>query len=281
MARISAQELIKQLDEKIKSVKDSDTFKQYLQAISKFTRYKGWRNRFQIMFFRPHASFLATYKQWEALGYRVIKGQKGLALLRPQSWKVENSDGEIEREGVSFRPFYVFSDDQITAMTPAELDAKGIAEVTDLTLRPDLQVMTGQDTDQKMIERLLTAMREDGINVTLVDDLESYGVSRMGRVELRSNEKTADLFCTGVHEYAHEILHKTAERKSETKAQLEFEAEASAYVVCQWLGIPVRSENYLLHFQKYDLIKGMPRIAKCSDHIMSKMIPHDQTREAT
>ncbi len=63
----------------------------------------------------------------------------------------------------------------------------------------------------------------------------SYGD---GRIELKEGNPAGNLCKTLIHEIAHERMHRAEERRTFTTQQVECQAEAAAYGVCQALNIP-------------------------------------------
>jgi hypothetical protein len=58
-----------------------------------------------------------------------------------------------------------------------------------------------------------------------------------GRITLLPGQAPAEEFSTLAHELAHELLHRGDRRSSTSKRVRETEAEATAFVVCQAVGL--------------------------------------------
>jgi antirestriction protein ArdC len=67
------------------------------------------------------------------------------------------------------------------------------------------------------------------------------GTSNGGRIVLLPGQSPAEEFSTLAHELAHELLHR-GDRRADTSRQVrETEAEATAFVVCQAIGLETGS----------------------------------------
>ena len=67
------------------------------------------------------------------------------------------------------------------------------------------------------------------------------GTSFGGRIALLPGQSAAEEFSTLAHELAHELLHRGDRRATTNKRIRETEAEATAYVVCQAVGLDTGS----------------------------------------
>lgn len=123
-------DLFKKIDDGVKAVFESESYKDCLRYMSKFTNYSAG-NCILIMLQKPEASLVAAFGKWKELGRTINKGEKGIAILAPMTFKskevveqpvvdsngrqVFNSDGsekkekvETEHTDVGFKKVYVF-----------------------------------------------------------------------------------------------------------------------------------------------------------------------------
>jgi len=124
------QNLFKKIDDGVKAVFESDSYKKCLRYMSKFTNYSAG-NCILIMLQKPDASLVAAFGKWKELGRTINKGEKGIAILAPMSFKskelkeqpvkdssgnqIYNADGsekkekvEVEQTSIGFKKVYVF-----------------------------------------------------------------------------------------------------------------------------------------------------------------------------
>ena len=128
--REEMQNLFKKIDDGVKAVFESDSYKKCLQYMSKFTNYSAG-NCILIMLQKPDASLVAAFGKWKELGRTINKGEKGIAILAPMSFKskelkeqpvkdssgnqIYNADGSAKKKTVEnevatigFKKVYVF-----------------------------------------------------------------------------------------------------------------------------------------------------------------------------
>ena len=79
-------EMVKRIDEGVSAVFKSDKYKEYLKFASKFTDYSA-RNTMLINMQKPDATLVAAFGKWKDLGRQVEKGQSGISILAPVSYK--------------------------------------------------------------------------------------------------------------------------------------------------------------------------------------------------
>ena len=121
-------EITEKLHEGIKNLFNSDTYRNYLKTMSKFTNY-SFNNTLLIGMQRPDTQAVAGYKAWETKFHRSVKkGSKGIQILSPAPYTLKvqeakrdafgnvlrDSDGkeimeEVEKIRQAFKVAYVFA----------------------------------------------------------------------------------------------------------------------------------------------------------------------------
>mgnify|MGYP007078036799 FL=1 len=75
------------IEQGVKDVCSSESFKQYLSCLSKFHSY-SLNNTLLILSQKPEASLVAGYRAWQTnFNRHVNKGEKGLMILAPVTTK--------------------------------------------------------------------------------------------------------------------------------------------------------------------------------------------------
>lgn len=201
----------------------SETITRYLSMLAKFHRY-SFGNVLMILWQRPDATHVAGFSTWRQMGRFVKKDEKGIVIIasmriRPNEEKLEaeeqpDSTGPILR----FRGAHVFDISQ-----------------TDGEPLPEPSRVIGDPG--RHLDRLREFIAERGIALDNADvPFGADGVSRGGRISIRSGLEPAHEFSVTVHEMAHELLHRGGNRP-ESRTVRETEAEAVAFVVCQAIGM--------------------------------------------
>jgi antirestriction protein ArdC len=203
----------------------SEALTAYLNAIGRFYRY-SLHNVLLIASQKHNASYVAGFRTWNELRHFVKKGEKGIMILASIVRRNSVYVAELEETShpiLGFRAAYVFDISQ-----------------TDGKELPQIGVVEGDPRDCR--DKLRRFASAQGISVEY-----STGIAparRMfcdGRITLLLGQAPADEFSTLAHEPAHELLHRGDRRSSTSKRVRETEAEATAFVVCQSVGLETGS----------------------------------------
>jgi hypothetical protein len=216
----------------------TEVLTRYLEAMGRFRKY-SFTNSMLIYCQKPDATRVAGFHTWKtAFGRNVKKGEHGIMIMAPMvRTKRAKSEGNIvsidaePAKFISFRPVYVFSEDQ-----------------TEGDPLPDLRSSRVEGDAAVHLERMVKHVAASGITLEYGDStMQADGVSHGGRIVLKPGMTEAETLSVLVHEYAHEQLHKGDRRKNTTKKVRETEAEAVAHVVCSSLGFATNgaSETYI------------------------------------
>jgi hypothetical protein len=237
----------------------------YLSAMGRFHNY-SFGNILEIARQKPDATRVAGLYAWNQLGRKVMKGQKGIRILAPMIGTRKKKDTETTRSSdpaavnkpvlVGFRAVYVFD---VSQTDGAEL--------------PNLKERVKGDVGEYR-ERLIDYIIAQGIELEFKESIApAMGISYGGRIVILPGQDTAEEFSTLVHELAHELLHKAERRTATTKTVKETEAEATAFVVCQTIGLDSgrASADYiqLYHGNAALLTESLEVIQKASALILS------------
>ena len=196
----------------------------YLTTLSHFYTYSA-HNCALIAMQRPDAVRVAGYRAWQTLGRQVKKGAKGIAILCPAPIKGKTDGGDDAVIALRFRTGYVFD--------LADTEGDDLPTLTIHTVEGDRYAT--------LLHHLIKIAERGGLSVAFKDRLvwDANGVSYGdGRIELKEGNPAGNLCKTLIHEIAHERMHGAEERRTFTTQQVECQAEAAAYCVCQALGVP-------------------------------------------
>ena len=203
----------------------SEALTGYLKAIGRFHRYSLY-NVLLIASQKPNASHVAGFRTWNELGRFVRKGERGIMILAPIVRR--KADKEEEREETSrtvagFRAAYVFD--------VSQTDGKEL---------PQIGTVEGDPCQYGVKFRSFASTQ--GIAVEYSAAIApAHGTSFGGRIALLPGQSPAEEFSTLSHELAHELLHRGDRRATTNKRIRETEAKATAYVVCQAVGLETGS----------------------------------------
>ena len=94
MTQLTIEELSSRLEEGVRAVFSSDSYRQYLNAMSRFHHY-SYSNTLLILTQKPDASYVAGFRTWnDSFNRRIRKGEKAIRILRPLLCRTENEEEE-------------------------------------------------------------------------------------------------------------------------------------------------------------------------------------------
>lgn len=246
----------------------SDQLQGYLAAMARFHRYSV-SNVFLILLQRPDATHVAGYHTWKSLGRYVKEGEKGIAIIAPMRVAPDKTaaggqsppDEKSAEEVIRFRCAYVFDISQ-----------------TDGTPLPDIGSASGDPGT--FTERLRKLVKQMSIELEYSDELGgALGVSKGGKIAIRSDLTPAQEFSVLVHELAHEILHHRDGVQRPSKTLRETQAEAVAYIVAEGIGLDTAnaSANYIQLYQgdPKTLMHSLEEIREAATEILSALLSDD------
>ncbi len=247
----------------------SERFLRYLDFGARFHKYSP-HNMMLIFLQKPDATFVAGYKRWRELGYQVRKGEKGIAILAPVTYKrkrEEESDKEREKAEerlAGFRVRYVFDASQLGLIDGKPLPAFW-QELPD-----------DQEETYAMVKG---AVESCGIQVEegrLVRDAQ--GMSQGGKIILAEGRDSRSRTMTLIHEWAHEVMHRQWMGDEEWKALSiqvrECQAEAVSYIVSRYVGIENPfARDYMLSYGNTaeELVNNLGQVQKASHFMIGKI----------
>lgn len=240
------------IESNIPTALDNDTFKDYLQTISKFHNY-SINNQILIRSQCPNASFVAGFNSWRDNFERSVnKGEKGIMILAPSPYKykkevektdengnvVRNSAGEPEKEikefqAMGYRAVYVFDISQTTGKEIPEplkiinehsKEARDLLEAAENISPFEIKYVSPKD-DPEFAGGVKGYFSLNSEDITIRDDLPMAHKAK-----------------TLIHEMTHGILHNDDTDKP--KDQQEIEAEATAYAVCNFFGLDTSDYSF-------------------------------------
>lgn len=242
----------------------SEQLQSYLTAMARFHKY-SLSNVFLIMLQKPDASHVAGYHTWRSLGRHVKEGEKGIAIIAPMRLgKKEEGLAEASTDSepvIRFRTAYVFDVSQ-----------------TDGEPLPGIGEANGDPG--AFSDRLRGLVKSLAIELEFSDDLGgALGVSKGGKIAVKSGLPPAQEFSVLVHELAHEILHHRKDTPRPSKTFRETQAEAVAFIVAQGIGLDTgtASTDYI-HLYQGDaktLLDSLEEVRQAATEILSALLSDD------
>lgn len=237
------------------------TLTRLMEAVARFPQY-SWGNVMMILAQRPDATRVAGVRAWNRLGRHVRKGEKGIAIFAPMTFKAKEGTAERnpEEERIGFRAIHVFD--------VSQTEGKPL---------PDIGTVTGDPA--RHLEDLKRVVSEKGIRLEYSDDLGiAKGKSCKGAIVLCPEMPPAEEFAVLGHELAHELMH--VDRRGMDRKRGELEAEAVAFVLCRYAGLDsgsVHSDYIQLYDGERDaLTESLDLVQKTASSIIEAMAGESQ-----
>ncbi len=227
-------------DELVAAVEQLVTGEQWQRALdvaSQFHNY-SWNNLLLIQTQAIDRGFLPTrvagFTQWKKLGRNVRRGEKGLKILAPVTYRrqdadVEDPTGSTPRVLVGFRVAHVFDISQTDGEPLPTIDTATVAG----------------DAPDRLWDAAVAQITAAGFTVHRDSwpdpNLNGYTSWADRRVAVRDDLPAAHATKTALHELAHVQLH---EASTECRGVKEVEAESVAYIVARAVGLKTGTYSF-------------------------------------
>ncbi len=289
-------EMIQRIDEGVNAVFESEKYKEYLKFASKFTDYSA-RNTMLISLQRPDATLVAAYGKWKQLGRQVEKGETGISILAPVTYKTNNIL-EVERPAVDEFGNQLYNEDGTEKIETVEKPLTGLAfkkvYVFDVSQTSGKEIpepvgeLTG-DVDAGRKEAVFAALKKvTGIDIEFRDikgGAKGYYSAAKNEIVIKSGMSDAQTLKTAFHEAAHNLLHDPSKKIVTAKSprnEKEVQAESVAFMVAEKFGLDTSeysfpyiaswSDGKQLEQLKNSLQEIQAAAKKISDEIESELL---------
>lgn len=263
-------DILQKLENGVKSLMCSDEYKTYLRFLASFRQY-SFRNSILIFSQCPHASLLAPYREWQTRHRHVRRGEKGIAVIAPHTYKkAKGTDQEEDKLG--FHVAYTYD----VSQTDPDDEAGEIPSVC--------HNLTGNLDDSSLLD-VLVAVSPVPVSFRPIDG-EANGFYDRGRLEIvvDSTNDSIQQAKTLIHEIAHAWHDMTdPDFDKSPREDREVIAESVAYVVCSYLGIDTAdySFGYVGVWGGSDMKRfqhNLRLIKKLSDDLILEITAYEENR---
>lgn len=240
--------LAQHLKEGMKEYANSDKYKQFLQAISKFHDYSIY-NVHMMVKQKPDISLVASYQKWKTdFDRQVQKGEKGIKIWVPMTFKAKDRYGQpiLDEDGkektvTRFKLGTVFD----------------VSQTAGKELPKPVYNLESNVPDYRNIYRAARHVsQENGVKISFQPiDSEANGYYHIEKKEIVIADKKmseAQILKTLFHEMAHSELHHLNDGFNSSERELQ--AESIAYVVANHFGIDT-SEYSFAYLHNWSLDK--------------------------
>ena len=239
------------IEQGVKDVYSSESFKQYLSCLSKFHSY-SLNNTLLILSQKPEASLVAGYRAWQTnFNRHVNKGEKGLMILAPVTIKEdrlmnkhdENGNVILDESGNPIQEMRVVNLTHFKTTTVFD-----ISQTSGDSLPSLVHDLTGSSNEVKAIIQTIQSVctipiefKTETEDLSFMTGAKGYYSPRKDKIVINKDLEDLQTAKTLIHEYAHSILHKETDKN---QSQREIEAESLAFVICDHFGIDTSEYSF-------------------------------------
>ena len=264
-------ELIQSIKIAVSSIRSSAAWTDYLTIMSRFWTY-SFRNQLLIALQCPGASRVAGFNKWRDLGRTVKKGEKAAWILAPMT-KVVGEDSLTGDKVHAVRGFRTVGVFDISQTEGKELESE------------QFRIVAKGDAPEQvaLLTRLAVSM---GFKVEFGETGALNGwVNSDRQIMIKASNPSMAQAKTLIHELAHGLLGHPG-RKDLSREVMELQAETTAFVVSQALGLETAQENfnYLAHWtaQEKDFaaqLESAATVAMATAKILLEQIEKQEIRD--
>ena len=239
------------IEQGVRDVYSSESFKQYLSCLSKFHSY-SLNNTLLILSQKPEASLVAGYRAWQTnFNRHVNKGEKGLMILAPVTTKEdrlmnkhdENGNVILDESGNPVQEMRVVNLTHFKTTTVFD-----ISQTSGDPLPSLVHDLTGSSNEVKAIIQTIQSVctipiefKTETEDLSFMTGAKGYYSPRKDKIVINKDLEDLQTAKTLIHEYAHSILHKETNKN---QSQREIEAESLAFVICDHFGIDTSEYSF-------------------------------------
>lgn len=249
---------------KLRTLSNSDEWKQWLQFSSRFHRY-SLNNQLLIMIQSGgEATAVAGYRAWQAMGRQVRKGEKALKVLAPITRRVDaldrNGQPILDADGKPKKR------DQLVGMKLASVFGIGATDGDPIPSPPTPKLLAGQ-SPEGLWDAMASIVTDQGYKLTRGDCNGANGWTDYAAREIRVRDDVSD--AQAVKTLAHELGHLLGGHGDtgafEHRGVKEVEAESTAFLVMNAHGVD--SSQYT-----FDYVAGWAQQAVDADHTVEDVV---------
>lgn len=233
-------EIAEKLKEGIKRVFDSGEYADYLKTMSRFHSYSP-RNSLLIHLQNPDATQVAGFSTWKRQGRSIGRGEKGMEILAPAfSKRVQVVDKDENGKRLE--------EPQQIKVTVPYYKVVYVFDVSQTHGNPLPEIAKRLEGNVPNFKEILAEIEKQAAFPIHIGELTGYpsgcnGYCSYGKKEIviREGLSESQTIKTAIHETAHSLYH---DLESVDRQTAEVEAESTAFIVCEHLGIDTSDYSF-------------------------------------
>ncbi len=247
-------EITDRLEQGVQAIFDSDRYKEFLTAMSKFHDY-SLNNT--ILIAMQGGNLVKGYRQWEKEFDRHVKsGEKGIKIFAPAPYKVKKLVDKIDpetrtpildREGKTVKEEKEITVPAFKVVTVFDISQTEGKEFPDLSVKPLL-------ADVEQYEDFFAALEKvSPVPIAfeqITNGANGYFSLTDKRIAIKEGVSELQAVKTAIHEIAHAKLHDVdlnappEQQNRVDRHTREVQAESVAYTVCQHFGLDTSDYSF-------------------------------------
>lgn len=259
-AQQAQEESKKMIEEAVNSIKNYTKTPEDLKELADFmAQFPQYSTKNQLLIEKQYsgATVTAGYKQFEALGYHVRKGEKAIRILAPKKREyIIPEDGQpwIPKEKWTKEQKNQVKNDEVKTYSQLWFKRVPVFDIsqTDMPIEEAPKLlpnrlhsfdMTNVENESKLYQALVNVAESKGVSVQVAstgsaskgyayqDQQGKVGIVLSNRLDLTNRIPTL------IHEMTHAFIHFDSSHQELTRGQKEFQAEFSSYITSKAFGI--------------------------------------------
>lgn len=237
-------EITDKLEQGIGDLFQSENYKNYLAAMSKFTSY-SLNNTLLIAMQKPDATAVAGYTAWQKMNRHVIKGSKAIKIIAPCPYKKKSGADVTDEDSEMISGKNGKPDTEQTEKVLMGFKVVNVFDISQTEGEPLPEIAHRLDGTVDGYADFFSALEQFSPVPVVFKNIEgpAHGYYHLGDKNIVIDSGMSETMnCkTGIHELAHALLH---DRDSGTEKDhlpgretKEVQAESVAFTVCQFYGI--------------------------------------------
>ena len=247
-------EITARLEQGVQAIFDSERYKEFLNAMSKFHDY-SLNNT--ILIAMQGGNLVKGFRQWQKEFDRHVKsGEKGIKIFAPAPYKVkklvdkidpETRKPMLDREGKPIKEEKEITVPAFKVVTVFDISQTEGKEFPDLSVKPLL-------ADVEQYEDFFAALEKASPVPIAFEQINSgangYFSLTDKRIAIKEGASQLQTLKTAIHEIAHARLHDVdlnapkEEQNRVDRHTREVQAESVAYTVCQHFGLDTSDYSF-------------------------------------
>jgi len=237
----------------VEKVVTSEKWREFLKVQAKFHNY-SFNNSLMIFLQMPTATRVAGFKNWNKLGRKVKKGEKGIKILVPAKYTyfyIEDEEGNEKRvflNQATKEQKELIKAGEIKTYSGMTFKVGHVFDISQTEGKPLPEICKPLDGEPEEAKRFFEALSKV-ITIPVIEEKIQGGAHGYYHIEkdviaLEVRNALSHKAKTLVHEYTHSMLDKKDSNIKQKRHEAEIVAESVAFIVADYFGLDTSSYSF-------------------------------------